>query len=82
MTDIQLWHVPDCPLVDQVRDTVERVLDRANSSASVHEFVGDCSSPSLLINGIDVVTGVELSRQVCCRLDLPTEQQILAALRT
>lgn len=78
--DIQLWHVADCPLVDRVRATLQRCLAQRAMSTDVHEREGPCPSPTLLINDIDVVTGALPARDVCCRLDLPTEDQILAAL--
>lgn len=78
--DIQLWHVADCPLVDQVRTTLRQCLAKAGATAMVREREGPYPSPTLLINGIDVATGAAPARDVCCRLDLPTEDQILAAL--
>jgi hypothetical protein len=48
----------------------------------VEELVGDYTSPTLLVNGFDV-TGHPRppGGQTACRADLPTEEQILAALR-
>lgn len=77
---IELRHVPDCPLVDQVRDTLWCALARADLQANVNERVGDYPSPTLVINGHDV-TGRPLEAHGCCRLDLPTESQILDALQ-
>ena len=78
--DVQLWHVPDCPLVDRVRDLLRRCLARTTVAATVHELQGDYPSPTLLIDGIDVATGTTPTQLPCCRLDLPTESQILTAL--
>jgi hypothetical protein len=80
---IQILHVPDCPLVVRVRETVRQALARSNLHAEVVELVGAYPSPTLLIDGHDV-TGrpPPADQQACaaCRLDLPTEQQVLAAL--
>lgn len=78
--EIELWHVPDCPLVERVRTTLRRCLERAGTAATVREWEGPYPSPTLLIDGIDVATGTAPVRDLCCRLDLPTEEQILAAL--
>ena len=77
---IELLHVPDCPLVDRVRKTAWRALDRSGIRAEIVELVGDYPSPTLLVGGRDV-TGRDAGECSCCRLDLPTEEQILAALR-
>jgi hypothetical protein len=77
---IELLHVADCPLVDRVRATVEGCLADAGIGAAVHEREGLFASPTLLIDGRDVVTGAPVQAQASCRLDLPTPKQILAAL--
>ena len=77
---IQILHVPDCPLVDQVRATLRRVLTTTDVPAEVEELVCDYPSPTLLINGHDV-TRRPLDEYAACRLDVPTEEQIMVALR-
>src|SRR5207302_6136720 len=76
---IQILQVPDCPLVERVRETVQSVLARLQLEAEVEELVGEYPSPTLLIDGRDV-TGRPLQAVSSCRLDLPTEQQVLTAL--
>lgn len=76
---IQILSVPDCPLVGRVRQLVEQALARINVQAEMVERVGEYSSPTLLIDGRDV-TGRPWSPGSACRLDPPTEQQVLAAL--
>jgi hypothetical protein len=78
-TRIQLLHVPDCPLVDQVRATLSRSLAKTEVEAVIEEMEGPYPSPTLLIEGIDV-TGHTPDPGASCRLDLPTEEQVLAAL--
>lgn len=77
---IELLSVADCPLADRVRGLVHRCLAIAGVDAQVAERVGAYPSPTLLIDGIDVVTGARLADNPCCRFDLPTTEQILIAL--
>lgn len=78
---VQLLSVPDCPLVAKVRSTLNDCLAKMHAEATAEELVGDYNSPTVLINGFDV-TGqpVAAQRQASCRLDLPNEEQILAAI--
>lgn len=76
---IQILQVPGCPLVGRVRETVQRVLARGRVRAEIEELVGDYPSPSLLIDDRDV-TGRSPGECSACRLDLPTEDQVVAAL--
>jgi hypothetical protein len=46
----------------------------------VTELVGDYPSPSVLINGLDAMGGTG-DGSPACRLDLPTPEQLRAALR-
>jgi hypothetical protein len=46
---------------------------------NVVERIGDFPSPTILINGVDVM-GVPMTTGAACRLDLPSEERILAAL--
>ena len=46
---------------------------------AVLERVGDYPSPSVLINGVDVLGGAA-GDPAACRLDLPTREHIRAAL--
>lgn len=49
---------------------------------AVVERVGEYPSPSVLVDGADVMTpGTELTADAC-RLDLPTRSCVLAALRS
>lgn len=76
---VQLLHVPDCPLLDRVRVTLQNSLAKTSAPARVDEIEGPYPSPTLLIDGIDV-TGRTPEDGPSCRLDLPTEDQILGAL--
>jgi hypothetical protein len=78
---VQLLSVPDCPLVEKVRSSLESCLHQTHFNVVVEELIGDYSSPTLLVDGFDV-TGHHptSSGQVSCRLGLPNEEEILAAL--
>lgn len=79
---VQLLSVPDCPLVESVRSVLENSLAQTHVDVVVEELVGDYSSPTLLVNGFDVTGHPRAPEgQISCRLVLPTEEQILAALR-
>jgi hypothetical protein len=77
---IRILHVPDCPLVDRLINEVERRLTEASISEPVEVLVGDYPSPTLVVDGIDVATGAPMAGEPRCRLDLPTTDQIRAAL--
>ena len=79
---VQLLSVPDCPLVISVRNVLEKCLTQIPVDAIVEELVGDYNSPTLLLNGFDVTGRPRTPDGVAsCRLEQPTEEQILAALR-
>lgn len=79
---IQLLSVRDCPLTAKTRSTLNDCLEKIDADIAVEELVGDYHSPTLLVNGFDV-TGEPpaAAGQTACRLDLPNEEQILAAIR-
>ena len=79
---VELLHVPGCPSVPRIRATVEQCLREAGINALVHQREGAFASPTLLIDGADVVTGAPAQTPGSCRLDLPTRGQILDALET
>lgn len=76
---IQLFHVPDCPLVERVRATLRSSLSEMNVRVAIEEIEGPYPSPTLLIDGADV-TARTAAPGPSCRLDLPTGDQVLAAL--
>lgn len=77
---VQFLHVPGCTLVDRVRETLRRSLARSGLRAVLEDLEGEYASPTLLINGIDVIGRRPATQTSSCRLDLPTEEQVLAAL--
>lgn len=76
---IQILHVPDCPLLEGARSLVSRCVAQSAADVIVEEIEGPYPSPTLLVNGTDT-TGRPIVATPSCRLDLPTEEQILAAL--
>ncbi len=76
---IQICHVPDCPLTERLMARVAAALQQCQIQAEVEEFEGDLPSPTLLIDGKDVQEGL-VEPGIACRLELPTQEQIVAAL--
>ena len=81
---IQLLCVPHCPLVTKAKNTLTDALAKAPHIATTfEELVGDYSSPTILIEGYDVTGHPQQQMdRPACRLDLPTEAQVLSALKT
>jgi hypothetical protein len=79
--NIELLLTPDCPRATAARAVLTECLERLGLDIPVHERVGDYLSPTILVNGVDVMTDTrDTSRQPACRLDVPTVARVLAAL--
>lgn len=76
---VQILHVPDCPLLPSARRAVNRAAASVRVRVHIDEVAGAFASPSVIVDGEDV-TGTSVAG-LCCRLDVPTEQQIGAALQ-
>lgn len=79
---IELLRTAGCPHADAARVLVTNCLHRLNVAVPVSERVGAFPSPSVLVDGVDVMG--ELSgdhSRAACRLDVPTAERVLAALR-
>jgi hypothetical protein len=76
---VQILHVPHCPNVGTLRDLVQQALTALNLSATIEETEGPYPSPTLVINGVNVIPRPDAT-EASCRLDLPSEAQILDAL--
>lgn len=80
MVIVELRSVPDCPNLAPVREVLHASLAELGLPAEVvTEVVGDYPSPSVLVNGVDVMGGAG-GGSAACRLDLPTAEHIRAAL--
>ena len=77
---IELLSVAGCPNLAPTRALLEACLLDARVRATVEERVGAYPSPSVLIDGTDVM-GQPEAQGAMCRLDLPTRERILSALR-
>ncbi len=77
---IELLHLPGCPHVEQSRHLLQACLTELGlTSVEVAEREGNFPSPSILVNGIDVM-GAPASENAACRRDLPTRARVLNAL--
>src|SRR6266498_3876727 len=80
--NVELLLAADCPHARAARAVLTNCLDQLGLDIPVHERVGDYPSPTLLLDGVDVVTGTAgTPRMQACRLDVPTASRVLAALR-
>jgi hypothetical protein len=79
---IELLSVPGCPNAAAARATVADCLVALGIDAPIIERIGHYASPTVLIDGVDVMRGGSGAPVGdACRLDLPTPQRILDALR-
>jgi hypothetical protein len=76
---ISILHVPGCPLVAGMRAEVETALERIRTAAVIEDIEGAYPSPTLLIDGVEM-DGYPLGSDPVCRIDLPTQAHIAAAI--
>ena len=80
--DVELLIAPDCPNAPAARALLTACLRRLGLDICVRERVGEFRSPTILVDGVDVMTGRDGGPPMsACRLDMPTETRVLAALR-
>jgi hypothetical protein len=77
---IEVLYFGGCPNALPAVDLVRRCLAQLGLEVSVVERDGDYPSPSVRVDGRDVM-GEPASDGRCCRLDRPTEARVLEALR-
>ena len=77
---IELLTISGCPHVDAARQLLRDCLGELGLGASITETEGDHPSPTILVDGRDVM-GPPASTTAACRLDVPTRDRVLAALR-
>ena len=80
MIQVQLLHVSDCPHVDTARHLLESCLHEVGIEARIEEREGSYPSPTILVNGVDVMGG-PASNEAHCRLDVPSRERVLEALK-
>jgi hypothetical protein len=79
---IELFTAPGCPNADAARTLLNDCLAKLGINAPIVDRVGRYPSPTVLVDGIDVMrqeAGVPSGDT--CRLDQPTRQCVLDALR-
>lgn len=79
-TRVELLHTPDCPNLEAARALLEACINELGLTVTVIDREGDFASPTIVVNGADVM-GQPLSDNAGCRLDLPTRERILEALQ-
>ena len=79
---VELLHYEGCPLAPAAHRLVRQCLIAFGIPDLVLVRVGDYPSPTVLVNGTDVMRpGTGLSEGSACRIDVPTREGMLAALR-
>jgi len=76
---VELRSVPGCPNLGRVRAALSTAMADLDPPPTVIERVGDYPSPSVLIDGVDVMGPSD--GPAACRLDLPTVETLRDALR-
>ncbi|MFZ0179675.1 MAG: alkylmercury lyase [Candidatus Dormiibacterota bacterium] len=78
-TVIELLHTPGCPHVEETRSLLRSCLAELAIDTPIQEREGDYPSPTILVNGVDVM-GRTAVHGAMCRLDLPTRGPVIGAL--
>ena len=80
---IELLHHHSCPHAPAARQLIEECLRTLAIATPVLVRVGDYPSPTVLVDGIDVMGPAHaVSLGSACRLDLPTRDRLLDILST
>jgi len=74
-----LYHA-GCPHAQPAIDLVRRCVAHLGLATAILENEGDHPSPTVLVDGLDVMGGHTPPGRYC-RLDVPTEDRVLNALR-
>ena len=77
---IEVLYFTGCPHADAARTLVRRCVAALGIQASIIERDGDYPSPSVRIDGKDVMGEPAVSER-SCRLDRPSESKVMAGLR-
>ena len=80
---VELLSHEGCPLADDTRRLLRECLDEAGLSAPVIETVGAYPSPTVLVEGHDVMGDPGVAPDTtACRVHPPTRDRLLSALLT
>jgi hypothetical protein len=77
---VELLWFRGCPHAASARDLLRRCVEELGLDVQIEEREGDHPSPSILVDGRDVM-GSAQERTRACRIDVPVRERILAALR-
>lgn len=77
---VELHYVPECPHTDSTRRLLRDVVQTLGLKIEIKELVGQYPSPSVLVDGVDVM-GEPGFVGGGCRLDLPDRQRLETFLR-
>ena len=80
MVEIELLSVAGCPHVGAARELIRVCVEELQVTAHINEKVGAFPSPTIKVDGEDVMGSPPFS-EAACRLDTPTRERVLAALR-
>ena len=80
---IELLTAPDCPHAAPARQVITDCLTSLGVDVPIIDRVGRYPSPTVLVNGVDVMRPDAAAPAVgdACRLDLPTPRRVLHVLR-
>jgi hypothetical protein len=79
---VELLQYEGCPLAPAAHRLVRECLIAVGIPDPALVRVGEYPSPTMLVNGTDVMgAAAELSKARVCRVDVPTRERVLAALR-
>ena len=79
---IELLTSPGCPHAAAARRTVAEALTMLGMDVPIVDRVGRFPSPTVLVDGVDVTRlAAGPATAYACRLDLPTPQHVVDAIR-
>jgi hypothetical protein len=78
---IELLHVPGCANLENARELLRSSFLELGLQEQVQEKEGAFPSPSILVDGTDVMGRPE-TISASCRLDVPTRERLVDALRS
>ncbi len=76
---VEVLYVAGCPHAAEALALVERCAARLGIHVELAAREADVPSPSVLVDGVDVM-GAPDGATAVCRLDRPTEERVLGAL--
>ena len=77
---VEVLYFSGCPNAAPALELVRRCVARLGLQIHVVEHDGNHASPTVRVNGIDVM-GAPSTLELSCRIDVPTEERVCAALR-